>query len=142
MDIWFDMDGTIADLYKVENWLAKILNSNAEPYRVAEPMANMEKLANCLNGLIDCGCNVNIVSWGCKNATREFLAEIAEAKKEWLAKYLPTVRFNKVDILPYGEPKQIGRAGVLFDDEKENRDNWNGNAYAENKIFEILEKMG
>lgn len=31
--IWFDMDGTIADLYGVENWLEDLRNEVARPIK-------------------------------------------------------------------------------------------------------------
>ena len=36
--IYFDMDGTIADLYGVTDWLPMLMNSGSTPYRVAQPM--------------------------------------------------------------------------------------------------------
>ena len=33
--IWFDMDGTLADLYGVENWLEKLRASDPSPYAEA-----------------------------------------------------------------------------------------------------------
>ena len=36
--IWFDMDGTIANLYGVENWLPKLRAHDASPYADAEVM--------------------------------------------------------------------------------------------------------
>ena len=43
--ICFDMDGTIADLYGVENWFEKLRAYDASPYLSAEPMWDMEELA-------------------------------------------------------------------------------------------------
>ena len=37
--IYFDMDGTIADLYGVDNWLEMLINEDATPYRVARKSA-------------------------------------------------------------------------------------------------------
>ena len=34
----FDMDGTIADLYGVENWLEHLINGNTFPYEMAKPL--------------------------------------------------------------------------------------------------------
>ena len=31
MTIWFDMDGTISDLYAVENWLPMLRAENPKP---------------------------------------------------------------------------------------------------------------
>ena len=49
MTIYFDMDGTIADLYGVENWLDYLINSDATPYKVAKPLINLNSLARVLN---------------------------------------------------------------------------------------------
>ena len=46
--ICFDMDGTVADLYGVENWLEKLRAYDASPYLVATPMCDMEELADLL----------------------------------------------------------------------------------------------
>ena len=35
--IFFDMDGTIADLYGVENWLDYLIASDVLPYEIAKP---------------------------------------------------------------------------------------------------------
>ena len=44
MTIYFDMDGTIADLYGVENWLPKLRAEDASPYAEATPLTDMENL--------------------------------------------------------------------------------------------------
>jgi len=36
--IYFDMDGTIADFYSVENWLEDLRMENVAPYILAKPM--------------------------------------------------------------------------------------------------------
>ena len=47
----FDMDGTLADFYGVENWLDYLINENPYPYEVAKPLVNMSILARRLNKL-------------------------------------------------------------------------------------------
>ena len=47
--IYFDMDGTIADLYAVDNWLAKLRSSDPSPYAEAETLLNMSHLARLLH---------------------------------------------------------------------------------------------
>ena len=49
--IWYDMDGTIADLYGVENWLDYLQASDPYPYMAAGVMHNMSILARYLNQL-------------------------------------------------------------------------------------------
>ena len=41
MTIYLDMDGTIADLYGVEDWLKKLRAEDSSPYEEAEPMCDL-----------------------------------------------------------------------------------------------------
>ena len=66
---------------------------------------------------------------------------VEEAKRQWLSKHLASVHFSHIDIIAYGTPKQIGRNGILFDDEEKNRTSWNGIAYDVDNILEILRGM-
>ena len=139
--IYFDMDGTIADLYGVENWLDDIRAERVRPYVEAKPLVNMNSLARVLNRLVRNGYNVNIISWTAKNGSAEYNERVAQVKRAWLAKHLASVRFENVFIVPYGTRKSLFGCGVLFDDEKHNRDEWNGVAYDVNNIMETLKGM-
>ena len=140
--IWFDMDGTIADLYKVENWLEDLHAYNPRPYKNARPLVNMQVLARILNKLRKEGFTINIVSWTSKQATNEYAEKVAQTKRAWLKKHLRSVVFDKIDILPYGAPKGHNREGILFDDESANRIEWmkkeTNIAFSERYIIEVL----
>lgn len=138
MKIWFDMDGTIADLYGVDNWLEYLINGDAFPYANAKPLVNLQSLARVLNNLSRKGHEINIVSWLSKNSTKEYDEKVTKAKREWLNKHLASVNFTHIDIISYGTPKHIGRDGILFDDELNNRISWGENAYCETEIFTVL----
>ena len=60
--IWFDMDGTIANLYGVENWLPKLQAHDVTPYVEAEVMLNMSQLARLLNSVQKLGYKLGIIS--------------------------------------------------------------------------------
>ena len=62
-EIVFDMDGTIADLYGVENWLPKLRAYDPTPYQTAEPLVDMAELACLLRSLQNCGINVAVMTW-------------------------------------------------------------------------------
>ena len=49
--IYLDMDGTIADLYAVTNWLKMLRAENPTPYIQAEPLVRLSALARHLNRL-------------------------------------------------------------------------------------------
>lgn len=140
-EINFDLDGTIADLYGVETWLEDILSSNPRPYEIAKPLVRMNVLARHLNRLQKLGYKVNVISWLAKSSSVEYDELVTRAKREWLAKHLPSVTFNSISIVPYGTPKQTLGQGILFDDEKQNRDNWNGRAYDVQDILGILKGL-
>ena len=80
-EIWFDMDGTIANLYGVDGWLNDLINEDIRPYAVARPLINMQVLARVLNRLIKNGWAIGIVSWTSKNGTIEYNKKVAEVKK-------------------------------------------------------------
>ena len=141
MRICFDMDGTIANLYGVENWLAYLVAEDTKPYAEAKVLHNMSRLARLLNKAQKNGNELVIISWTSKNGSTEYNKAVAEVKKAWLAKHLPSVKWNEVNVVAYGYNKaNFAKSAddVLFDDEKLNRDNWTGKAYSENEIFEVL----
>lgn len=140
-EIWFDMDGTIANLYGVENWLEMLINHDATPYRKATPLVRMSLLARLLNNLQRKGWKIGIISWLAKGSNAEYDERVTEAKREWLGKHLKSVKFDAIDIVEYGTPKEIGRHGILFDDEVKNRENWKGVAYDVHNIIETLKAL-
>lgn len=137
----FDMDGTIANLYQVENWLEMLLNSDPTPYRIAKPMVNMSILARYLNKLIANGWEINIISWLSKNGNDEYNEMVTNAKIEWLKTHLKSVQFTKINIVKYGTFKENLGKGILFDDEENNRKYWKGTAYDEKNILKILKNI-
>lgn len=139
--IYFDMDGTIANLYKVEGWLDYLINEDTTPYEIAPPMINFSYLARLLHTLQRNGYTIGIISWTAKDSTREYNERVATAKKKWLAKHLPSVKFDEIHIVEYGTPKSTCGNGILFDDEEKNRLEWNGTAYNVNNILEVLKNL-
>ena len=141
MTINFDMDGTIVNLYGVENWLEDLLHESVRPYVEAAPLVNLQALARILNRLIKSGHTVNIISWTSRSGSAAYCKEIEAAKIAWLKKHLASVHFSEIIILPYGTPKELFASGLLFDDEKPNRDAWGDGAYTEKEIFKILKSL-
>ena len=91
MTIYFDMDGTIADLYGVENWLNDLINSNTRPYDEAKPLINFSALARQIHKMQKIGFAFGIVSWLSKSGTEEYNKAVTESKMNWLKKHLPSV---------------------------------------------------
>jgi hypothetical protein len=139
--IYFDLDGTIANLYGVDGWLDCIINEYTKPYREAKALVNMRQLGRELNRLKQNGYTIGIISWLAKGATVEYNRRVAQTKHNWLAKHLSAVQFDEVHIVEYGTPKHTLGNDILFDDEEPNRANWIGKAYDVNDIIETLKAI-
>lgn len=142
---YFDMDGTIANLYGVDGWLDDLEHYRTRPYDEAKVMHNMNTLAKKIHKAQSKGVKVGIISWLSKTATEDYNKAVEKAKRKWLKKHLKSVQFDEIHIVPYGTPKsEVATAPVciLFDDEERNRLEWSkGKAYPPERIFEILEKI-
>ena len=98
--IWLDMDGTLADLYGVPNWLTKLRAYDATPYKVAAPLVHMAGLARILNNRQRKGYRVCIISALSREPTPEYDAAVMEAKRAWLDKHLHSVHFDEIRFVP------------------------------------------
>lgn len=148
MTIYLDLDGTVVNFYGVPNWLECLEAQDSTPYRVAKPLVNLSTLARYLNRLQARGYNIGIISWLSKSGTDKFNAEVAEVKREWLAKHLPSVEWDEIHIVPYGVPKSNCATcpnAILFDDEQRNLNEWTANthnmAYNADLLMEILRNL-
>lgn len=141
--IWLDMDGTFVDLYGVENWLPMLQAYDPTPYAVAIPLVRFSHLARLLNQLQAQGYNIGVISWLAKNSTAEYDELVAETKRAYLRKHLPSVQFDAINIVPYGTLKNTFNNGYdfLFDDEEQNRENWTGEAYDAKDLIAVLQEM-
>lgn len=143
--IYFDMDGTIANLYGIEGWLDNLLKGQTKPYREAKSLVNMRQLGKELKRLQEIGYKIGIISWLAKGATDEYNKRVEQAKRRWLAKHIGAITFDEIHIVEYGTPKQTLGNGILFDDEKHNRVEWNkvnnNLAFDVNNIIETLKAI-
>lgn len=124
----FDMDGTIANLYGVEDWLKDLRAENPRPYVAAAPMYDMDILNGILNILKECGWRIVVTSWLAKGSTKAYDRLVREAKLEWLEKY--NFPYDEIHLVKYGTTKanctrHIGGFQILVDDNEKVRKGWN-----------------
>ena len=141
--IYFDMDGTIADLYAVKNWLPRLRDEDATPYLEARPMCNMVILSELLIEAKAQSYGIGIITWLSKDATKAYKKAIKQAKKQWLNNYLG-VELDEAHFVQYGTRKDYvakDKKGIIFDDDKRVRMWWKGEAYnpTEQNIIEVLQ---
>lgn len=143
-EIWFDMDGTIVNLYGVTGWLDDIINENPRPYAEAQPLVNLASLARVLNRLQREGYKIGIISWLARGASENYDRAVRNAKLAWLNSHMPSVKWNEIKIVEYGTYKEVAcnySNGILFDDENPNRKYWKGQAYGVDNIIEVLKSL-
>lgn len=144
----FDMDGTIANLYGVENWLDDLRAENPRPYVDAEPMYNMLVLNGILNTFKEMGWRIVVTTWLSKGSTPAYDALVREAKIEWLARY--DFPYDEIHLVKYGTTKanctrRIGGFQILVDDNEQVRKGWtlgdtiNANENIIEALLELLE---
>jgi hypothetical protein len=143
MKIWFDMDGTIADLYGVNNWLEMLIAGDETPYAIAKPLVNLSLLARLMNKAQKKGYEICVVTALAKNSTKEYDEKVINAKIKWLAKHLKSVKFNEIKFVPYWFVKNDVNSGndLLFDDEARHLEKWTGNAVHASEMIETLKLM-
>ena len=142
----FDMDGTIANLYGVPNWLEDLRNFNPNPYINAKPMYDMVKLVAVLRELQAIGYRIAVVSWLSKESTPEYDRQVRQAKRDWLKKY--SFPADEIHIVKYGTTKanctrKAQCNQILFDDKEQVRKGWHLGATvdANNDILPVLEML-
>ena len=140
------MDGTIADLYRVEGWMEKLDSHDPTPYEQAIVMHKMSTLARLLHKVQANGYGVGIISWLAKHSNEGYDRAVEQAKREWLAKHLPSVEWDAMYFVKYGTPKHEIGSGLLFDDNAEIREEWTrakdeNFAVTPEQIIEILKAL-
>ena len=142
--IWWDMDGTIANLYAVENWLPLLRAEDTTPYVKAEVMWNMSQLARLMNQAQKLGYKLGIISRTSKGGSASYNEAVKQAKLAWLNKHLASVSWDNICVVSYGAPKSLvmeTEDDILFDDEEKNRDNWLGEAYEPEMMIKVLKAL-
>lgn len=146
--VYFDMDGTVADLYNREGWLYQLENE-LPVFEDLAPMVDMDKLAEVCGKLMAQGWKVGVITWLPMMASESYEEESSKEKKAWLDRHMPYVQ--EVHCLPYGTPKQRGPRVhsdrmVLVDDNEAVRQMWEigykrQTIDAKGNIIQELEKL-
>lgn len=141
--IYFDMDGTIADLYSVEDWEAKLNREDVTPYEEAAALCNMKELNEVCEKLQTLGIVIGVISWLAIGGSKEYNKETRRAKKEWIRRNFPTV--EEVHVIKFGTPKhytcKIKEDAILVDDNNEVRERWTRGETINPTCEDIVEKL-
>ena len=141
----FDMDGTIADLYGVANWLPMLRAESPAPYEMAKPMWDMNRLATALQKAQAQGIEVCVITWLSKGSSKLYKKEVRKAKRKWLMEN--DFPYNRFSAVQYGATKAnsirkfIGEneSAILFDDNEEVRKGWHLGETVDPTVTDIIE---
>lgn len=124
--LYFDMDGTLADLYGVPDWLSMLRTYNPLPYRTAGELVSLARLECICNELVKLGWEIGVITWLSKDATEDYDEQVISAKMDWIGDRMPYL--SDFIAVPYGTPKQkvAKRCGEMWlvDDSEEVRKMW------------------
>lgn len=134
--IWFDMDGTIAELYKVKDWLPALRSNDWSVYDKCLPRAHFERINAAIEALVENGWQVGVITWASKGVGwGKDLDAITETKFTWLCRFFPALADGRFACIPYGYDKGLfmmemnetfdnGDTHILVDDNKIVRAAW------------------
>ena len=145
----FDMDGTIADLYGVDNWLEDLRAENPRPYESAKPLYDMEALNYVVECFRNAGWRIVVTTWLSKGASKEYENLTREAKLAWLDKF--EFPYDEIHLVKYGTTKanctrKLGGFQILVDDNENVRKGWhlgdtiNANENIITQLIDLLEQ--
>ena len=141
--IYLDLDGTIADLYSVQDWEPKLRACDPSPYNEAKPMYNMRVLNTILEEIAAKGITIGVISWLAMGSTKEYDKQVRKAKKDWIAQHLPAA--TEIHLIKYGYSKKKAakiKDSILIDDNADVRAAWKGDTVdATENILHTLIKI-
>ena len=100
--VYLDMDGTIANLYGMENWLENLINEVEGLFLDCEPFITEEEL---LKFFPTEEYELRICSMTPLNATEEYCQVVINEKNQWLDKYFPSITHRVY--MAYGNNKNL-----------------------------------
>lgn len=130
--IYLDMDGTIADLYGINDWLPRLQNEDSTIFLECQPLVSEDIL---LKKFPTNKFEIVILSMTPKNASKQYCNSVIEQKNKWLDIHFPTL--SKRIYRKYGNNKNLKNSGnaILIDDNEIIRNNFKGLALNPNEIF-------
>jgi hypothetical protein len=128
--IYFDLDGTVYDLYNVTDWLEKLRLECAQVFSEGNFIGNYNAFCEICNKLLAKGVQFGVITWLPMQASPEFETECAEIKRLWVKKFMPFV--TEFTAQSYGVPKQNAivkrcKRMYLLDDNSEVCEMWKTN---------------
>lgn len=102
--VYFDLDGTIYDLYSMPKWLEMLQNEQEGVFIQGQSCVPLDKLNSNIYRLLQLNVRFGIISWLPMQASLEYEEICRQEKLQWIKENLPFI--TEILIVPYGTPKQ------------------------------------
>ena len=140
----FDMDGTIANLFGVDNWEPRLRSCDPTPYAEATPIWDMEVLVAVLNVLKTLGWRIAVTSWLAMDSTKAYDDEVRVAKRNWLDNF--GFPYDEIHLVKYGTTKanctrKNGGVQILVDDNRKVRKGWTLGDTIDPTAVDLIEEL-
>lgn len=121
--VYLDMDGTIADLYNIENWLNSLEQEECGLFLKCENLITQERLFSIFPQEV---YDIRILSMTPKDASEEYCKQVINEKNLWLDENFPLLQ--KRIYMKYGHNKNLknSKNAILVDDNENIRNNFKG----------------
>jgi len=123
--VYLDMDGTVANLYGIENWLPRLRAEDKTIFQECAPMISEQEL---FQHFPQNQFEIIVLSMTPKGASEKYHAQVQEQKNEWLDRYFPSI--TRRIYRKYGHNKNLknSKNAILVDDSEPIRQSWKGTA--------------
>lgn len=130
--VYLDMDGTIADLYGIENWLPRLRNSDETIFLECKPLITENELFERFPTEKYEICVLSMTPLG---ATADYCKNVENQKNAWLDKFFPSI--TKRIYKAYGHNKNLKNSisAILVDDSEPIRNSWKGKAINPSELW-------
>ena len=125
--IYFDLDGTVYNLYGITEWEPKLRAENPNVFREGNFIGDYQDFMDICHKLLEKSVQFGVITWLPMQASPEYEVECELVKREWVQQYMPFV--SEFTAQSYGVPKQnaiIKRAKTMYllDDNTEICEMW------------------
>lgn len=142
-ECYFDLDGTIYDLYGMKDWLKRIEDEKPNTFTNGKFIVNYNEFMECVKQLEKQGYIFNVISWLPYDVTYNYKKKCEQEKRNWIKKFLPFVK--NVEIQSYGILKHTHvESGILIDDNEKICRHWRNEsriALNVNKEFNVIKAL-
>ena len=126
--IYFDLDGTVYDLYHVPNWLEKLRGHKPRVFKEGQVMFDKDFYTICEDLRDMFNVKFGVITLLPRESTNRYNNQVIHTKLDWIKKHLPFVDMSLVHIIESQEDKhkyaKPNCRTYLIDDNENNCKAW------------------